>query len=348
MKIKLLTTYLIFYFIFDVLVSNFYFNVTEKNYGKLHYFYHHTFKENLDTNINFGPLSYRFCSNIYGFRVHCENKDNIKKNFKYAIIGDSYAEGQGNYEETFAGIFERRFPNSVNLGVSSYSTIIYFSKIFELVENQGFDFEEIILFFDPSDVLQDQSFTLNDDNSIKEVNLEDDKDFIARRKQWTRTNLKDFLYKNLKITHYIFVNVRDNLFPKRMIVFNNRSIDWAIHEKSDFFQNKSIDEILNYSFQFLIKLNDYLKEKNIKLSIVIYPHPTELLHSQKDSKIVKKFENFCNSRCHKFINLHNFLFDEVEKFGVVKTYKKYFIFRDNHLNKEGNIKFAEKLIERYR
>ena len=84
-------------------------------------------------------------------------------------------------------------PDTVNLGVSSYSTITYFSKIFELVENQGFNFEEIILFFDPSDVLQDQSYILNDDNSIKEVNLEDDKDNITRQKQWKRTNLKDFL-----------------------------------------------------------------------------------------------------------------------------------------------------------
>ena len=133
-----------------------------------------------------------------------------------------------------------------------------------------------------------------------------------------------------------------------MIVFHNRSIDWALHDESDYFQTKSINEILDYSFQFLTKLSDYLKVKNIKLSIAIYPHPTELFHSQKDSKIVKKFENFCNLRCHKLINLHDFLFDEVEKFGVVKTYKKYFIFRDNHLNKEGNIKFAEILIDNYR
>lgn len=348
MKLKLTITYIIFYLFFDILLSNFYFNVEKKNYGKLHKFYHHTFKENLDTEINFGPLSYKFCSNIYGFRIHCENRGRIKKNFRYALIGDSYVEGQGDYEETFAGIFERKFPDTVNLGVSSYSTIIYFSKIFELIENQSFNFGEIILFFDPSDVLQDQAFRLNEDNSIKEVNLEDDKDHITRHKQWKRSNIKDFLYNNFKITHFIFVNVRDNLFPKRMIVFNNRSIDWAIHDESVFFQNKSIDEILDYSFEFLIKLSDYLKDKNIDLSIVIYPHPTELLHSQKNSKIVQKFENFCNLRCHKFINLHNFFFDEVDKFGLIKTYKKYFIFRDNHLNKEGNIKFAEKLIEKYR
>ena len=348
MKLKLLITYLIFYFVFDVLVSNFYFKNSEKNYGKLHNFYHHTFKENLDTNINYGPLSYRFCSNIYGFRVHCENKDKIKKNFKYAIIGDSYAEGQWDYEDTFAGIFESNFTDSVNLGVSSYSTIIYFSKIFELVENQGFSFEEIILFFDPSDVAQDQSYILNDDNSVQQIKLDENKDYIARQKQWKRSSIRAFLYKNLKITHFIYVNIRDNLFPKKMIVFNNRTIDWALYNESDFFQTKSINEVLDYSFQFLFKLSDYLKTKNIKLSVVIYPHPTELLHSQKNSKIVQKFENFCNLRCHKFINLHNFFFDEVEKFGLIKTYKKYFIFRDFHLNKEGNIKFAEKLIEKYR
>ena len=133
-----------------------------------------------------------------------------------------------------------------------------------------------------------------------------------------------------------------------MIVFNNRSIDWALHDTSEFFKNKSIDATLDYSFSFLLKLSDYLKTKNIKLSLVIYPHPTELLHSKKKSKIVKKFQNFCNSRCHKFINIHNFLFDEVNEIGVIKTYKKYFIFRDNHLNKKGNRKFAEILFQHYK
>ena len=78
MKTKLTIIYFSFYLIFDILVSNFYFNINYKNYGKLHNFYHHTFQENLDININFGPIYYRFCSNIYGFRVHCENKDAIK------------------------------------------------------------------------------------------------------------------------------------------------------------------------------------------------------------------------------------------------------------------------------
>ena len=129
-----------------------------------------------------------------------------------------------------------------------------------------------------------------------------------------------------------------------MVVFNDRSKDWALYDNSDYYETKSIGEILDYSFLFLTKLSDYLIDKNIKLSIVIYPHPTELLHSNKDSRIVKRFKDFCNLRCNRLINLHDFFFDEIEKFGVIKTYKKYFIFRDNHLNKDGNKKFAEILI----
>jgi hypothetical protein len=347
MKTKLTIIYFSFYLIFDILVSNFYFNINYKNYGKLHNFYHHTFQENLDININFGPIYYRFCSNIYGFRVHCENKDAIKKKFKYAIIGDSYAEGQNDYNYTFAGMFERRFPSTVNLGVSSYSTIIYFSKIFNLVEHEGFEFDEVILFFDPSDVLQDQKYKLKNNNSVIETKIITE-DEISRKKQWARSNFKNILFKNFRLSHYLFVNIRDYLFPKKMIVFNNRSIDWALYDESEYFKNKTIDETLDYSFSFLLKLSDYLKSKNINLSLVIYPHPTELLYSKKESKIVKKFEKFCYLRCHKFINIHDILFDEVYETSVIKTYKKYFIFRDNHLNQKGNEKFAEILFQYYK
>jgi len=244
-------------------------------------------------------------------------------------------------------MFERRFPSTVNLGVSSYSTIIYFSKIFNLVEHEGFEFNEVILFFDPSDVLQDQKYKLKNDNSVIETKIFTE-DEISRKKQWERSNFKNILFKNFRLSHYLFVNIRDYLFPKKMIVFNNRSIDWALYDESEYFKNKTIDETLDYSFSFLLKLSDYLKSKNINLSLVIYPHPTELLYSKKESKIVKKFEKFCYLRCHKFINIHDILFDEVYETSVIKTYKKYFIFRDNHLNQKGNEKFAEILFQYYK
>ena len=54
-----------------------------------------------------------------------------KKTYQLGIIGDSFVEGLGvGYEETFVGIINlKTTPEIANLGVSSYSPKIYYSKL---------------------------------------------------------------------------------------------------------------------------------------------------------------------------------------------------------------------------
>ena len=343
--------YLLLFFIYtslylagDFITSNFFYSKSDYRTGVLDDFYHHKLKPEQDIMVNYGPELFRLCTNSYGFRVFCEKKNINKKKYKYALIGDSYTEGLYNYEDVFTGIFEKKFPDSINIGASSYSNIIYFSKIFYLIEKENFSFEEVILFFDPTDIYQDQNLYLNEDNSIKGESREFSEGINL---VFSRTKFKNFLFENFKLSHYIFVNLRDRIFPTKMVVFNNPAMDWSIYNESIYFNKRSVKESIDYSLSFLYKLSDYLKQKGIRFSIVIYPHPTELLHSTKNSKITKIFNDFCVSRCFKFINIHDFLFEEIETSNVIDVYKKYFIFRDNHLNLEGNKKFSEILFMYY-
>ena len=51
--------------------------------------------------------------------------------YKYAFLGDSFTEGLGlNYSDTFAGMLSdySRY-EIINMGVTSYSPIIYWNKI---------------------------------------------------------------------------------------------------------------------------------------------------------------------------------------------------------------------------
>jgi len=339
-----LIIFIVCFGIFDFLVSNFYFFDVRNNYGSKHDVYHHTLKPNQELMVNFGPGNYKICTNSFGFRVHCENKNIAKKNYKYALIGDSFTEGTFDYDETYAGIFERKFKDTINLGVSSYSNIIYFSKIYHLIEKQNFNFDEVILFFDNTDIIQDQRYILNNDNSIRIKN-----DLFSSKLEsvWKRNNFKSFLHNNFKLSKQIYLMLRDNLFTLDMIIFNDPRIDWAIYDESEFFQKRNIKDSIDYSLSFMHKLYSYLENKNIKFSLVIYPHPTQLLHSNKDSKIVKIFEEFCHKRCHNFVNLHDIFFDEVKLVGVKKVYKEYYIFRDFHFNRKGNQKVAEILFNFY-
>ena len=84
-------------------------------------------------------------------------KKQKSKKYDIGFLGDSFTEGTGLvYEDTFVGILEKKLPNKkiANLGVSSYSPAIYYTKIKKLLET-GYQFNEIIVFLDISDLVDD-------------------------------------------------------------------------------------------------------------------------------------------------------------------------------------------------
>ena len=53
----------------------------------------------------------------------------------------------------------------------------------------------------------------------------------------------------------------------------------------------------------MTKLSNYLNNRNIKLSIGVYPHPATLLHDTENSLQVKFGQIFVKKTVVKFINL---------------------------------------------
>ena len=122
-------------------------------------------------------------TNNYGFK----NKDGSKlkdKNIDIAFIGDSFTEGIAiKYEDTFVGIFEEETKKSVvNLGVSSYSPSIYYEKI-KFYLNKGFNFKEVIVFIDISDIQDEAAYYIEDNHG-----------YIHTRKVGTVSRLKRNLH----------------------------------------------------------------------------------------------------------------------------------------------------------
>ena len=146
-----------------------------------HPIYHHGFRENVIYNEakNFDG-NFSLCTDNHGFKYHC-NKIREKK-FDFAFIGDSFVEGVGlPYKDTFVGIYEENSKKSVaNLGVTSYGTKIYLSKIDFLLKN-NYHFDHVVVFIDVSDLYDDNTFyLLNEDLSVWEKNAK--KKSLKRRK----------------------------------------------------------------------------------------------------------------------------------------------------------------------
>ncbi len=303
----------------------------EKKYRIKNDFYHHTLKPNIKTKSTWGKEEYNTCTDKNGFRQHCEITNNKKKDI--ILIGDSFVEGIGlDYNQTFAGMLSKKLDHRIyNMGVSSYSPVIYKNKIFHFIE-KGLAVKDVIVFIDISDIDDEANNYIECEKKVCsktpiETNLK--KNF--------KKNQKNFpIYELLKLS---IIKIKRTIKPKIYIYRKDfvRS-NWTFIEES-----KNIKLGIKNSIYHMNELYKYLNNKNISLSVAVYPHPGQIIHDIKKSKQVEIWNDFCSNKCKYFINYFPTFFDELDHIKPKKLIKKYYIKNDIHFNYSGNKILFEKL-----
>ena len=97
--------------------------------------------------------------------------------------------------------------------------------------------------------------------------------------------------------------------------------------------------------QTMTLLYNILKERNIEMSIGVYPWPQQLKNDKVNSEHVNMWKKFCISKCKYFVNFFPIFFEKMNNSSYINVYKKYFFWNDVHFNKEGNKLIANKLLE---
>ncbi len=311
-----------------------------------HPYYHHTLKPNIEYKKARGfEGNYTLCTDNHGFKTRCNNRLR-EKNFDYAFIGDSFVEVSLDYDDTFVGIFEKEKKLSVaNLGVVSYSTSIYLSKVKFLLEN-NFKFKNLVVVVDVSDLYDDNTFyILNPDFSVTQKN--------AKKKN---LKIREFLRENFPLSNYYFyvikrikrLNQEISSVHSDKPIFLDKNIlkaSWT-YQKNDYIPGylDPISKTKSEMLENMNKLYELLNKNNIKLSVVVYPWPQQLEYDDVNSEHVKMWEKFCINKCENFVNLFPFFFDEKNKTSYLDVYKKYYNWNDTHFNKLANKVIANKLI----
>jgi hypothetical protein len=327
-----------------------------------HDFFHHTLAPNIDyKKTGWGPKIYRLCTDEWGLKYKCNTKS--KNTYKLAIIGDSFVEGIGiPYEETFAGIINlKTIPEIANLGVSSYSPKIYYSKLKYFIE-KGFKFNHVIIFIDVSDLIDDMnSYVLLRDGKVRDKKWNKKIEWYINAKfpvldqlifKFTKNNryrATDTILTPLKIfTSNENLKIEDikKIYDKKM---NLRAMWTYTNETKIKGYDYGIDQGIEEQIRTMDMIYDYLADKKIKLSIAVYPWPQTILYDVPYNKHVKIWEEFCKRRCVNFIN-HYPLFmninDSDEK--KIEIIKKYYQLGDIHFNAEGNKLIAEDFLKKFK
>jgi len=357
--ILIILDFIITFFIFSKLdlVDIFYPN---KDHRVSNQFYHHSFKANVDTYDVWGKYKYKFITNSLGFKDK-KNRDIYKKtklNKRILINGDSFVEGIGfKYEDTFVGLLDKYLEKKeieiLNAGVASQSPILYYKKIFHLLEEKKIKFDELILFLDISDIPDEYYYSKNyTNNEIPKKHIRDKlQDFLIHNS--TIYLFFDVLFSNLKsLKNYIITKENAaNFYNKSIseITPNDIDIYKSIHVKRG---NWTHDIKLwekyglkgrELSEKYLHKLNLLLKKHKIKFSLVIYPWPKQI-YIQNQLELHSIFwEKWSKENEVNFINL----FKDFKITNRDKVINQYFIPGDVHWNKEGHNYIYELIIKYY-
>jgi hypothetical protein len=297
--------------------------------------YEYSFQNNLNTNYAvWGDSYYKLCTDSRGFKFNCTDKE--QKNYHIAFIGDSFTEGIGlPFEKTFVGKFKKKSGLAViNLGVASYSPIIYVKKIKYLITNDIISFDHLVVGIDLTDLEDDWNRSkknIKENTKIKKKNI-DLKFFLAKNLPTTYLILK-------KINWYFKIHISKNTYVDHLDYYKNKS-SWSYIKNYN-----ELDKKIKNHISYMEELFFFLREKNIKISVLIYPHQASIKFDQRNSLYKNIWEKYCIDKCYKFIDAYSIFFDMVDKSSKEKVMNMYYINGDPHFNEKGNNIIFEKLIK---
>ncbi|MFQ5508528.1 MAG: SGNH/GDSL hydrolase family protein [Leptospirillia bacterium] len=335
--------------------------------------FHHGFLPNRQIeDAEWGAHRYGFYTNSLGMKdkavreVAAEPADR-----RLLIIGDSFTEGAGfNFEATFPGLIaERLAPSGVevlNAGVISYAPSIYDRRVRQLWD-EGLRFDRVAVFLDISDI-EDEAVFYRVDDSGNVV----ERDLSGIGVLWHRVEetVRDFLKRSSSL--YV-VGSYLNRLRKTKVTHRDACVD-AMTELGDVHKvpKEAITERLmhrtraTWTFddavfsdwgargltlgaQHMDRLATFLAERDVGLTLVVYPWPQQVFAKDLDSRQVAFWKVWAEGRGVDFLNLFPaFIGDpEAEGFDPFGIYARYYIPCDEHWNAEGHRLVAERFLAAY-
>jgi hypothetical protein len=350
-----------FYLTTDFIVTSIY--LQKITYGVEHHKFHHNLKENISIEEEYNGQKYTVKTNSLGFRdkeIKNINYENIGK--RLVLIGDSFTFGVLlNYEDTFAGMIDDQLSQLkktgggvpewevLNLGVSSYSPIIYYNKIKYFLD-KGLKFTHLAVFIDISDI-EDEAIIYYYDESLQSVqSVRDDKAVLNKFKVYLKNNF----FVTYNVLNYFHDKIFDDPYKNLEAYKNPEAYLEYIHSNSfkrdKWTINHNVYEEyqagINNSLKYMKLLKLLCDEHNIKMYVAVYPWTTQLYFKDLESAQVKIWKQFSQENKVGFINLFPLFLDKKDSNADInKKIKKYYIPFDVHFNKEGNKIIADYFVK---
>jgi hypothetical protein len=302
--------------------------------------------------------SYEFNTNSLGFRDEFIREVPLTDSRpRILILGDSAPEGMTSWPDSFIGRVAASFPQYefLNGSVEGYSPSNYLNTA-RMVIHDGVQFDEAIVFIDLSDA-QDEAAFFHDTDSSGAVAIASRK---LSKSDWY-SNLRLWINNNLLHTNDVF-----QFFEKALVGFGWYHLDLG-HGGNEFDMERSawtyrkVSDNEPYETGYaplgleggiakekakMDVLYRELKEREIPISVVVYPWPGQLAHDNVDSLQVRIWRDWCEGKCKRFVTLFPAFFaikDACPRTQPGCWYLSRFVFGDIHYNSAGDAMVADVL-----
>jgi len=225
-----------------------------------------------------------------------------------------------SYEKSFAGLMAcdaaKQAKAVWNLGVVSYSPVIYHRKIRVAAERLGIKPTEIYVFLDLSDI--------GDDANIYHVG----EDGVVRSTVFHRFGIGQFFLNNFASFRLIYDLYLRSPFSTGIGLGRERalwSLDPALMEK---WGRRGL-EVAGNNLDQIVAI---CREWNCRVTLVVYPWPENVAAGDRDSIQVTHWRAWASSRNVRFIDGFAPFFREPAETAL----RKYFIAGDVHFTELGH------------
>ena len=317
---------------------------------------HHAFRPNCSAVYPWGGSWYEFSTNSLAFRdekVRVVPLADVKP--RILILGDSMTEGMLPWRESYVGRIAAHFPqyDFLNGAARSYSPSNYYN-VAHFVLSHGYDIDEVIVFIDISDVQDEATFYHDKDASGAVSGPQPERYPIS---WWARTRM--FIAGRLFLSNHVLESVERFLVGHGFYHLSTGPLGDAFDMERGAWTYRKVNETANYYDGYsplgveggiarekekMTRLWQELAGQDIPLSIVVYPHPAQVLHDTVESRQVRMWREWCSGKCKRFISLFPAflaLKDQCPPSHPGCWYLNYFVFGDIHYNANGNALAAD-------
>ena len=299
--------------------------------------FHHTLKPNTRFSYQrWGHTRHSVFTNSLGFRDTAVRSVPLSSDkVRVLIMGDSFVYGVGlPYDKTFvslvaSGLADRNV-EVLNAGVVSYSPAIYLKKTEYLLRDVGLRFDHLVVFLDISDIHDEAAFYDTTDEGVIWIG-------------GPAPAIREFLYEYTTLPRNLW-EAGEALYKwiaddpdthrteedRRYGTNEYRSL-WTI-DKEAYEDYGALG--MERAKKHMGRLHDLLQAHGIDMTLVVYPWPTQVMHTDLDSIQVRLWKAWAAKRSVRFVDL----FPDFIQAGTDprEAISKYFIPGDIHWSEEGH------------